>query len=145
MKWHVEPPDRPVIPLTAVSAMVVYGIFWIWFLWCMCTLSFNTLKPPLDSGLISHQAYWVGTALSTSHMLLLAIAIVRTWQRRDSLRTAHLTGLVLAFVLMAGMQYGFERLRHPRLPAPGTTESLIETWQQEWKAGRNPLDFHRAR
>lgn len=78
MKWHVDPPDRHVIPLPAVSAMVVYGVFWIWFLWCLCTISFNGRKPPLDSGLISNQAYWVGTALSTSHMLLLVIAIART-------------------------------------------------------------------
>ncbi|MBL4770696.1 MAG: hypothetical protein JKY61_06045 [Planctomycetes bacterium] len=143
MKLHIEDPGRSVLPLPVVMTMVTYGVFWIWFLWIMCTLKFRVPGEGTGTTLISSGAYWLGTFSSIGLTVWLAAAFVRTLKRRDSLRMSHLVSLGMAILLMVSMQFGFERLRAPSQHVNFVQSSLIDTWGEMRANGSHPLNFWR--
>jgi len=143
MKHHIEDPSQPVLPNSVVMSMVVYGVFWIWFLWLLCTLRFNNPTESVDPALIVRWVFWFGTALSTGLIFWLAVAFAKTWKRKGTLRNAHLVSTILAIALMVSMQFAFIKLRTPLPDRSFQRTSIIETWNDSIERERHPLNFWR--
>ena len=141
MKLRIENPDGPVIPPSAISTMVVYSLFWVWFLWLMCNMKFKVAGEGTSSSLISSEVYWLGTSLCIAQIVWLGIAFARTVKRRDSLRIPHLASIGLGIVLMVSMQYGYQMLSTQHSDSSIEAESLIGTWSEMRARGVHPLWF----